>query len=338
MPLVSATSDPRLAHATTLDQIDRQILHALRCSPRASYAVIGEVLGLSEQTVARRYKRMRGQRVLRIIGLVNPVALGRTAWMVRARCRPDAASALADALVARPEVSYVSIIAGGAEILCSVGAHGLDRGEDLLLQRLPRTLQVLDLSAAAVLHVFPGDWDGFDDPLDATQRAALTALERPVAPQSIEAADLPLLEALEVDGRASIVELARVTGWPPARVARRIAGLRSSEQLRFDLDLAPETLGFHSNAMLWLRVHPGEIDTVGNAIINQPETAFCAAVTGAAALAVAVVCRDPESLYRYVTAGVGTLAGVQQVDVMPIIRRLKQAGSVMDGPRVLPAR
>jgi DNA-binding Lrp family transcriptional regulator len=338
MSFDSSTSDTDVLNTAILDPTDRQILHALRFSPRASYAVVADVLGLSEQTVARRYKQMRAKRVLRIIGLVNPVALGRTAWMVRARCRPDAASALADALVARPEVSYVSIISGGAEILCSVGAHGLDRGEDLLLQRLPRTLQVLDLSAAAVMHVFPGDWDGFDDPLDPSQRAALEALDRPVAAQSIVAADLPLLESLEADGRASIVELARRTGWPPARVTRRIAALRSSHQLRFDLDLAPETLGFHSSAMMWLRVHPAELDAVGTAIINQPETAFCAAVTGAAAIAVSVVCRDPESLYRYVTAGVGTLPGVQQVDVMPIMRRLKQAGSVMDGSRVLPAR
>src|SRR5438067_2198349 len=71
----------------TLDRIDRQILHALQISPRAPFARIATVLDVSEQTVARRYQRMRthgGVRTVfgsddhRLIGALSRD--GRASW------------------------------------------------------------------------------------------------------------------------------------------------------------------------------------------------------------------------------------------------------------------
>jgi DNA-binding Lrp family transcriptional regulator len=38
---------------SVVDGLDRQIIQALQADPRAGFSVIGEVLGVSEQTVAR---------------------------------------------------------------------------------------------------------------------------------------------------------------------------------------------------------------------------------------------------------------------------------------------
>ena len=43
----------------TLDRLDRQLLHALQFDGRVSFRLLAEVLGSSEQTVARRYRRLR---------------------------------------------------------------------------------------------------------------------------------------------------------------------------------------------------------------------------------------------------------------------------------------
>jgi hypothetical protein len=47
-----------------------------------------------------------------------------------------------------------------------------------------------------------------------------------------------------------------------------------------------------------------------------------------------VVCRDIEALYQYVSTRVGALRGVRQIEVSPELRRLKQAGSLLEGPRL----
>src|SRR5882757_10817849 len=106
--------------SAALEPIDHRIIHALQLDGRASFNRIATVLGVSEQTVARRYRRMRGDGIVRVIGLVDPRRLGQTTWTVRIQCRPGTAAKLADALARRSDVAWVSLTAGGAEIICSV--------------------------------------------------------------------------------------------------------------------------------------------------------------------------------------------------------------------------
>ena len=43
----------------TLDALDLKLLHALQIDGRAPFSRIAEVLGVSDQTVARRFRRLR---------------------------------------------------------------------------------------------------------------------------------------------------------------------------------------------------------------------------------------------------------------------------------------
>lgn len=70
------------------------------------------VLGVSDQTVARRYRRLRSSGDLRVLGMADESRLGRTAWVVRLHCTPDAAEKLAQAFARRPDTSYVALISG----------------------------------------------------------------------------------------------------------------------------------------------------------------------------------------------------------------------------------
>ncbi|MFD1051161.1 Lrp/AsnC ligand binding domain-containing protein, partial [Kibdelosporangium lantanae] len=65
------------------------------------------------------------------------------------------------------------------------------------------------------------------------------------------------------------------------------------------------------------------------------ETTFTAAVTGAANLLVTVTCRDIEDLYTFVTTKVGVLPAVRQVEVVPVLHRLKQAGTLIHNGRLV---
>ena len=68
------------------------------------------------------------------------------------------------------------------------------------------------------------------------------------------------------------------------------------------------------------------------ALSLHPETTFTAAVTGTANLLVTVTCRDLAALYAFVTTKVGPLPAVRQVETVPVLHRIKQAGTrVRDG-------
>ncbi len=315
-----------------IDALDHQIIHAVQTQCRAPFALIGQVLGVSEQTAARRYRRMESTGLLRVLGLPATESSGFERWILRIQCRPDAASALAEALARRVDVSWVSLSAGGAEVICTTLTRRDGQGQDLLLQRLPRTAEVQSLHAHSILHHFEigSEWTGYGDNLSAEQVGQLSSNEPAVSSgPPIDERDAALLAALARDGRASLKTLAGHTGWSPARVSRRIDQLTSSRALYFDVDLDVERLGFGSMSYLWLTVAPGDLEAVGNALSRHSQVAYCAAITGGASLVTAVICRNSADLYRYVTTQVGALPAVRQIEISPLLRRVKQAGTIL---------
>ena len=62
---------PRRVLFTMLDAIDRQIVHIMTIEPRASFRTIAEVTGISDQTAARRYRKLSESAGLRVLGVVN---------------------------------------------------------------------------------------------------------------------------------------------------------------------------------------------------------------------------------------------------------------------------
>ena len=309
---------------------------------RAPFRRIAEVADVSHQTAARRYRALRTDGAVRIRALPTHRARGEPTWFVRIQTRPDATDTLAEALAAREDTAYVSTTSGGAEIICQTRTDPR-HANGSVLHRLPRTAQVLAYQAHAVLHMHLGDgtkWLAFDDPLTPDQLAHLRGAPRPVADPpdgTLRENDAPLLTELARDGRASVAELARATGRPEAGIAARLDELLTSGALHVAVDLAYPRFGFDAAAYLWLTVTPGQLTTIGDSLAQHPETTFAAAVTGSANLLVTVTCRTLEDLYYYVTTKIGALDAVRQVDVVPVLHRLKQAGTRLSNGRLLPA-
>ncbi|MFD0688975.1 Lrp/AsnC family transcriptional regulator [Actinomadura fibrosa] len=316
----------------TLDPIDRGLVHALRIDGRAPFTRIGEALGVSENTVARRYRRLRSSGVLRVAGTVNGARLGHTSWTIRLRCTPDAAGAIAEALAARDDTSFVYLLSGGTEISCNTRTRSADERDALLLERLPRTRRVIGVSAHLLLrsYALPGTWLG-----PAVLSPEQAALLRPPEPDGDAAADpvvtdltadRALLGALARDGRATHADLARATGWSESTVRRRTDALRRAGVLTFQVDIEPRRLGFHAEARLWMSVRPSALQTAATAMAAHPEVSFVALTTGPTNLVAAVNCRDTEDLARYLTERVAALDGITALESAPVIRAAKRAG------------
>ncbi|MGV9677488.1 Lrp/AsnC family transcriptional regulator [Nocardia sp. NPDC003482] len=327
--------------SSILDLLDKQIVHALLCDARVPFAKLGAVLGVSEQTVARRYRSLRRRGIIHVSGLVNAVPLGHTRWVLRLRSTPDKALRLAESLARFPDVSWVSLLSTGSEVVCVSRPHSTERRDALLLHTLPRAPQVVEIRAHEVLHRFPSEseWPHYARLLTDEQRAALGERPQiresdPAPPVDLSAADEVMLAILARDARASYARIAAETGWSPTRVARRMDELVEAGVLYFDLDFAIERMGYALRASLWLQIRPADLAAVGAAVAAHPEAAFVAATTGATNLFVSLVCRDSAHLYRYVTERLGALDGITGVEVTPVLRALKQAQALLHTDRV----
>ncbi|MBL1101166.1 Lrp/AsnC family transcriptional regulator [Streptomyces coffeae] len=332
------------SNTVILDETDHRLVHALRIDGRAPLRTLGEALGVSENTVARRYRRLRSTGILRVVGTLNGSRLGYSAWTIRLRCTPDAAGALATALAARSDTSYVHLLSGGTEISCSTQTRSGDESDALLLHKLPRTARITSVSAHLLLghYALPSSWAG-PDRLTAEQIALLTPTPDPSAigdatgnaagatepeePPVLGEGDQALFAVLARDGRASYAELAAATGWSDSTVRRRLTVLRRSGVLAFLVDIPPAALGFRAEARLWMSVRPSRLTAVASAMAEHPEVSLVAMTTGPTNLLAAVNCRDTLHLSRYLTERIASLDAIRALETAPVIRTVKRAGA-----------
>ena len=312
-----------------LDALDRALVHALQIDGRAPFRRIAETLEVSDQTVARRYARLRSVQALRVTGVSDAAAAGEVQWMVRAGCAPDAAAEIADALARRPDTSWITLNSGGTEIVCSLQAPDSAAADEMLLGKLSRTPRVHDVSAHQVLHVFYG---GPREPyakqgaLSPEQVARLAGhVPAPCAPRALDDLDRNLLRLLRADGRTAVEDLARDCGTSASTVRRRLGELRGSGLLYLGVDLAPAAQDRPIRTVLCLAVLPAHLDQAGQALAAHPEVTFVAATTGRTNVATMVATPDPAAFYRYLTTKIAALPGVTATESSPVIRTVKAA-------------
>ncbi|UAK30632.1 Lrp/AsnC family transcriptional regulator [Nocardia asteroides] len=298
-----------------LDDVDRRLLHALQLDGRAPFSRLAPVLEVSERTLARRYRRLLDTGGLRVTGVARTGRVDHAEWLVRLRVRPDATAAVARELARRTDTAWVTVIAGGAELTCLFRVPG-----DAPLPELARHPAVGFIDAQRVLrHVMQRRWRGRMSALSTEQSAALRAPE-PAPPAKVTPSELDqrLLPALAADGRAAYPQLSRVVGWSESAVRRRVEELRGAQVLGFDVEVDPALFGFTVQSLLWLTVAPARLVAVATALAADPEAAFVGAITGPHNLLVCVVCRDADALFGYATERVGTLSGIDRMEVSPI--------------------
>jgi DNA-binding Lrp family transcriptional regulator len=337
---VSAMQDSAGARRGTVvtDPDDLRVVRALQLAPRASFARISAVLGIPERVVARRYRALRRDGLLRIFCVINPATTGQHKWLVRVHCRPDSAEALATAIARRDDVRWMSLSAAGSEIIFGMRSLSAEQRETLLTRKLPRTAHVLRIDAAVLLHGFlgdsPADWGGLAGVLTAGETDELAAARGtaagPAEPMRLEPADHEIIGVLTRDGRASYAELAAAAGMSEGRVTRRLAALLRTQTIFMDMDLSLPAFGYPVGAQVCLRVTPARLHETGELLATIPEVSFVAAMTGPHNLMATVVCRDLAELYAFTSRRIGALDGVQTCEVSPVLRIVKQAGGLTD--------
>ncbi|MFI7274415.1 Lrp/AsnC family transcriptional regulator [Streptomyces sp. NPDC049879] len=315
------------------DDIDRQVVHALQLDGRAPFSRIARVLGVSDQTVARRYTRLRTAGLLRVVGLWRVGARGDSGWIVRLRCAPGAADDLGRVLARRPDTMWVHALSGGTEInfAALIPAEGPEGSRaPTLLEQLPRTRQVTDVTVLSTLHTFfggPMSLVNKSGALNAAQAAELsgtpTGRRRGAGPVRADDGDLRLVAALGEDGRAPLADLASVTGWSQSTVRRRLGELMAGGSVYTDVEYDHRMFGIRSHVLMMLSVPPARLEETGRALAAHPEVAYAAATTGPTNLFASVLCPDMAALYRYLTTRVAALSGVERVETLPLVRTFK---------------
>lgn len=319
-----------MERSAALDPLDHHLIQALQLDGRASFRHIAEVLEVSENTIARRYRRLSAEG-LRIVARTVPERLGEATWLLQIQSTPDATAQLAEAIARLPESSYVSIDSAGTQIHCGITAPDAEENGPAILANLRRTTRVTAINAHLLLRTYEGDpptWYTKLNPLTGEQQAALTP--EPPSPHDdeepaiLDEADRAILAHLADDARATLPQLSTTTGVSTATAKRRLDHLRADGILLICTEYPHRRIGYRLMSYLWLRVEPARLETVGATLAAHQPISFVAATTGPHNMVAAAITRGTNDLYRYLTTQVGHLPGIQSVETAPALRQVKR--------------
>lgn len=324
--------------SVTLDELDRRLIHALQLDGRLSFSRIAAVIGAPERTVVRRYNRLRSRFVLRVVGLIDSRRIGMLDWVVRVRCAPGSADALAAVLARREDTSWIAPLVGGTELTCMIRTPPPgDERQRPFFEQLARTHGVRDVEAACLLRPVAGvgGWAGRMGALGEAEQVRLRIPASPEPPGATcpavtwNEADTRLARALSEDARADLGRLADATGWSQSTVRRRISQLREDGVLAFEVEVDPALFGFRIEALMWLEVAPSGLTAVTEALSRHAPVAFAALTTGPSTVFAIVECGSADALCDYLATELAGLPGITRVETALTQRRTKRAGPLL---------
>ncbi|MDP9862459.1 MULTISPECIES: Lrp/AsnC family transcriptional regulator [Streptosporangium] len=314
---------------TTFDDLDCRLVAALQVSPRATWGEIGGAVGEHDRTVARRLQRLLATGAVRVTAILDELRCGiGTPVHLHVQVAPCTAGQVAEALSARPDTRSVYSVTGAADIGCELVAPSKQLLHEILTAQIPATPGIVQTRTQVVLHTFQTVAEWHAPYLTEEQVGRLRATAPPAGPPpervELTGAETDVVGLLAADGRIGFTAIAERLEMSVPTARRRVASLLERGAVHLRAEVEPALLGLEVEAQLWLSVRAHGLDRVGETLAAHPSVRYCAATAGTHTMIVQVVVAHEAELYRFLTAVVGPLDDVTDVNVTLITRAYKR--------------
>ncbi|SDY27613.1 DNA-binding transcriptional regulator, Lrp family [Modestobacter sp. DSM 44400] len=321
-----------------LSDDDRALIGALQISPRASWSDVGEALGISGVTAARRWRRITSDGTAWVTA-----APGMTRWAqqclayVEIDCAPAKRQEVASELARHEFVVTVEITTGSADILLTIAAADLATLSHYLLDHIGTMPSILRtrVRVATKIYTEGSSWRLVE--LDGPGQRVLER-SRPAVDPSVVGADTVTLtpdvqqiaRLLSVDGRASLAELAEATGISPTTVRRHVHRLLGARILLPRTDMAAELSGTPVQVYLWAEAPVDGLPATARTLTQLRQVRLCATVSSATSLVFCAWLHTVEEVHRLELTIAKQLPQLRIMDRLIVLRTVKRMGRLVD--------
>lgn len=326
--------DSATALQAELDETDLAIANALQIAPRASWSALGEVLGLSAVTVARRWAHISDRGLAWVTATGSP-ELWRSLCnaYIDVSCAPAERSKVALALARDPRTKSVMEVASGRDIHVNAVVRDLPGLSRFILDRISHLPGVLKVDTQITTRIYVAGSDWRLDALSRAQQLRLTSLAAECTggqPGELSGADRSLLLALAPDGRLPVTELAERTGASETATRRRLYRLERNRVVSFRCEIAQHITGWPVTALLWAQVPFTERRQVCERLTKLPEVRLLAATTGSTNLFLSTWLHSIDSAYAMEERVSAEFPELRIVDHAVVMRAVKRQGWILD--------
>ncbi len=321
-----------------LSRADLRLVDALQVAPRASWATIGHVLGVSAVAAARRWAALvdDGQAwVTAAPGMA--VHNAQCLAYVEITCPPEHRFTVAKNIARHGLAITVEIITGSADILVTVAAVDLTMMSHYLLHHLDKVDHVLSSRARIATRLYGEGSMWRLRVLDSDAVLALAAVRK----QQLADDDQPppaqpsapvrtMLTQLAVDGRTSFVDLGEQAGLSTSTARRHIGRLLRTGVVILRTDVNARAVDWPVQVYLWAKAPADRLADTASALSRFRHARLTATVTASANLALCLWLRTAEEVHRLEVVIATQLPHVEIVDRLVVLRQVKRMGRLID--------
>jgi DNA-binding Lrp family transcriptional regulator len=316
-----------------LSELDLALVNALQINPRAPWSLIGETLGVSAVTAARRWARLVANGDAWMTAYPGgDLAARMVLAFVEIDCSPGCLRQVSDTVAADEHAASVDYISGRRDLFVHVVATTLTEVSDYVVHRLAVLPGVAGIRTLISPRIFSEGSRWQVRAISQAQRAALsTRSPQQASATAFDELNRALILALGADARASYAELAELLDVSASTVRRRLDALLATGALRLRCEVARSLSPSPVSMTLWLRVPPDRLEAATASLTTLPQVRMCAAVSGPANLLLIVWLRTQTDTVELESALVTRLPWLEIVDRAVILRQVKLMGRVLDG-------
>ncbi|MGW2649054.1 AsnC family transcriptional regulator [Streptomyces sp. NPDC001393] len=323
--------------SVTASEADLQLLHALQINPRVPWNVLGDVLGITPSTAARRWARL-SQEGLAWVTAYRPDLAGQLGdpvnALVTAVCAPGRLSEIAYTFATHPEILSVEIVSGDGDLHLTVSATDRHAFAEYMLGPFAEVDGLLQSSTCWVTRLYK---EGSKWRLRALSPAQVRQL-RNAAPAdraaasrtAVDAVDERIVTALSADGRASYAALAEAAAVSEPTLRRRLRRLLDTGRVAVRCDVAWEAAGWPVPTVVALRVPADRLDETARALSARPDTRLVATCVGEADLLVSAWLPSLADTHPFGRMLAEQFPGVRVVRWLTGLRAVKRMGQLLD--------
>jgi len=136
----------------------------------------------------------------------------------------------------------------------------------------------------------------------------------------VDSTDLAIIRLLQEQGRTTNAHIARVLGVSEPTVRKRIDRLTQDEIIKVVAVLNPGKTGYQTDVIIGIRVEPGSLLSVGEALSRREEVVYLGYMTGRHDILVEMLFRDDDALFEFLDEHLPALGPIVSTETYHVLR------------------
>jgi DNA-binding Lrp family transcriptional regulator len=287
-----------------ITETDLKLISALDSNGRASYAELSRSLGISISTISKKVKSLLDDKVIQIQAIPNPNRLGQTAHaLVAMRTSVNRLEDVCKCLEVYSSIDLLAAVFGRFNLVASVQFTNWDDLHDFISSVIASINSITDM------EVF------FAKENKKRFYHILGTKDNEKSTLKIDDIDRQIINALCIDGRASVSSLAKMLDLNISSVSKRLSHLFEENVIRVQAHVDYNKVGYHARAFVLIRAQNNMIESICKTINNFTEVQTVITLINGYDIFLGTVSYDSESLYSLVNQKIAVIPGVHNVEV-----------------------